>query len=209
MADKRAIKQQLHRLQRVKTWQLLVVFILLLVLSATFLRINNIGMIERRDAVIVADKEGDMYVIQNRIYDLQAYSSSKMNASTGPIYLTEQYKRDAEKWVEERRHDSVGQETIYAKADKICKERFFGYSQAYVQCVANEIEAMPNTLGQKDEVELPNPALYKVEFASPDWSPDFAGFSVLTTALLGLYILLRMIRYISLRILLGIKYRNN
>src|SRR5690606_6204000 len=104
--DKSAIRRQMYRLKRIKTWQLIVIFVLMLVLSATFLRLNNIGMIERRDAVIAADKTGDSFSIQNRIYDLQEYSSSRMNASTGPVYLTEQYKRDTEALVEQRRSEA-------------------------------------------------------------------------------------------------------
>lgn len=209
MGDKRAIRQQLYRLKQVKTWQLVAVFILMVILSATFLRLNNIGMIERRDAVIAADKAGDSFIIQNRVYDLQEYSSSRMNAASGPVYLTEQYKRDTEALVEERQRQSAGQETVFSQADQICKQRFVGYSQAYVQCVANEIAAMPSSVDATEDLALPNPALYRYNFASPAWSPDFAGFSVLSTSLLGLYILLRLGRIGILWALLRWQYSNN
>lgn len=207
MGDKQAIRQQLYRLKRVKTWQLVIVFALMLVLSATFLRLNSIGMVERRDAVLAADKDGDSYTIQNRIYDLQEYSSSHMNASSGPVYLTEEYKRDTEKLVAEQRRKADGGETVFSRADKICKDRFFGYSQAYVQCVANEIEAAPNTVSATDDIELPNPALYRYNFASPGWSADFAGFSVLLTAVIGLIILTRLVIVAILWLLLKYQYR--
>lgn len=202
MNDKSAIRRQMYRLKRIKTWQLIVIFVLMLVLSATFLRLNNIGMIERRDAVIAADKTGDSFSIQNRIYDLQEYSSSRMNASTGPVYLTEQYKRDTEALVEQRRSEANSGETIFSIADDICKQRFAGYSQAYVQCVANEIAAMPDSVTTTEDITLPSPSLYRYNFASPDWSPDFAGFSVLVTTVIGLIIVIRMIIFGALRMLL-------
>ena len=45
MADKRAARRNLRRLERVKTWQLLILFVLVCFVAATFLRINNVGMI--------------------------------------------------------------------------------------------------------------------------------------------------------------------
>jgi len=59
MADKRGTRQAIRRLEEIKTWQLVILLVMASFISATFLRLNNIGMIERRDAVINTDKEGD------------------------------------------------------------------------------------------------------------------------------------------------------
>ena len=59
MADKRVARRNLRRLERVKTWQLLILFVLVCFVAATFLRINNVGMIQRRSAVATADKSGN------------------------------------------------------------------------------------------------------------------------------------------------------
>ena len=57
--NKLPIKHYWQQLSRVKTWQLVVVALLLTIISATFLRLNNLGMVERRTAVIKADESGD------------------------------------------------------------------------------------------------------------------------------------------------------
>ena len=69
MADKGRIKESINGLQRVKTWQLIIVLIIVGFVAATFLRLNSIGMVQRRDAVIPADKEGNNDAIINRLYD--------------------------------------------------------------------------------------------------------------------------------------------
>jgi hypothetical protein len=85
VADNRSVKKSIRQLQRIKTWQLLVLLILVLFITATFLRLNNIGMIQRRDAVLAADKVGDLSAIQSRLYDLQRYSATHMNGASGPF----------------------------------------------------------------------------------------------------------------------------
>ena len=51
MADIRTVKRALKRISRVRTWQLVLLLILLVLAAAALLRLNNIGMVERRDAV--------------------------------------------------------------------------------------------------------------------------------------------------------------
>ena len=81
MADKGRIKKNIKDLQRIKTWQLIVLLVIVGFISATFLRLNNIVMVQRREAVITADKEGSQDDIVNRLYDLQRYVSSHMNSN--------------------------------------------------------------------------------------------------------------------------------
>ena len=209
MADKRAVRRQLYQIQRIKTWQLVVVFVLLLLLTATFLRLNNIGMLERRDAVIAADKQGDTYVIQNRVYDLQNYVSNHMNTSTGQFDLVNEYARDTEAIAAQAAENAGSDgETPFTIADNICKQRFYGYSQAYVQCVAAEQAALPNTAESAQTVDFPDPVLYRFEFIAPGWSPDFAGWSSLVTAIVGLLIIIRLVTELVLRLLLRHQYRH-
>ena len=52
MADKGRIKQDIKNLQRIKTWQLIILLIIVGFIAATFLRLNSIGMVQRREAVI-------------------------------------------------------------------------------------------------------------------------------------------------------------
>jgi hypothetical protein len=205
VADKRQMKQRLKQLQRVKTWQLVILLMLSLLLTATFLRLNNIGMIERRTAVLNADERGDEEVTRARLFDLQRYSADHMNADSGVIYLEGQYKRDTEEAI--KKASGSSETNINVVADRTCKARFGGYSQAYVQCFAAELAKYSPGSNAPDKAELPSASLYRHEFASPVWSPDFAGFMSAVTVLIGLAIVLRMIGLAVLRVLLHRHYQ--
>ena len=59
LADTQHVRRTVKAVEKVKTWQLAVVLLMAVFVAATFLRLNNIGMIERRDAVYAADEAGD------------------------------------------------------------------------------------------------------------------------------------------------------
>ena len=205
--EKRRIKSSITQLQRVQTWQLVILLILSLVISATFLRINNIGMIERRTAVKNADEMGDQETTRERLFALQRYTTSHMNADTGDIYLEGQYNRDTKKAIDAASQGSSGT-NINLLADQACKAQFGGYSQAYVQCFAGELAKYPPGKNDIDKAQLPNVSLYKHSFASPLWSPDFAGLSVLISVLLVFMIVVRLISLVILRALLHRHYQS-
>lgn len=206
MADKRHIKEGIYWLQRVKTWQLLLVLVVALLLAATLLRLNNIGMIERRTAVINADKAGNNEITKARLFDLQRYSASHMNADSGVVYLAGQYQRDTQAAITAASSGGNGSSNINAQADAVCKERHSGYSQAYVQCFAAELAKYPSGINEPSKAVLPSAGLYRHSFHSPIWSPDFAGFSVLVCIVLTLVILLRLVSLLLLRALLRRHY---
>ena len=93
MADKRRIQRTVKVVEKVKTWQLVILLLMAGFVAATFLRLNNIGMIERRDAVWAADKTGDVGKVQDRLYDLQRYVASHMNTDPGRVQLDHAYKK--------------------------------------------------------------------------------------------------------------------
>ena len=207
MADKRQVRRSIRQLQRVKTWQLVVLLIIVGFIAATFLRLNNIGMIERRNAVMAADKEGDPLMIQNRLYDLQRYVSSHMNADMGSIYLENQYKRDSQRLIDEAGSDNNPNGNIYKKAQDTCAPRFSGYSQAYLQCTVNYLAQYSPAGNPASTVTLPKADTYRHSFASPLWSADFAGWSVLGCLLILLMIVGRLIGLGVLRLMLKSRYR--
>ncbi|MGB3945739.1 MAG: hypothetical protein WBK76_02770 [Candidatus Saccharimonadales bacterium] len=205
MADRRQIKQGLSWLQRVRTWQLILLLIIVAVIAATFLRLNNIGMIERRTAVFSADKQGDQETIRARLFDLQRYSAGHMNADSGIIYLEAQYQRDTQAAIDAASARDGGN-NINVLADQACKKQFGGYSQAYVQCFAAELAKYPSGSNAPDKAALPSPNLYRHAFASPVWSPDFAGFSLLICGLIVVLIATRLLGLLLLRVLLRRHY---
>lgn len=207
MADNKRVKRSIKQLQRIKTWQLVLLLVVSLLVTATFLRLNNIGMIERRTAVLNADKQGDTDIIRARLFDLQRYSAEHMNANSGVVYLEEQYKRDTENAI--RIASRQGAATnINVQADRVCQARHGGYSQAYVQCFASELAKYPSGATAPEKAELPSASLYRHEFTSPLWSPDFAGFATVVSALIFLLIILRLLGLALLRMLLHRHYRS-
>lgn len=207
MADKRRVKQNIKRLQRIKTWQLLILLVLMAFIAATFLRLNNIGMAQRREAVLNADKSGDTEAIQSRLYDLQRYTSEHMNTSTGPFYLEQQYRRDAQKAVDAASSDNNPNGNINAKAEAVCRPQFTVWSPAYVQCFTEELAKYPPSPDPAQNVSLPSTELYRHNFLAPVWSPDFAGWAVLGCIIILIVILARLVSLGVLRLLLKRHYR--
>lgn len=205
MVHKRQIRRGIGWLQRIRTWQLILLLVLVGVVAATFLRLNNIGMIERRTAVFSADKAGNADTIRARLFDLQRYSATHMNASSGTIYLEEQYGRDTRAAIEAASARDAAN-NINVQADQVCKAQFGGYSQAYVQCFAAELAKVPSGSNAPDKASLPSPTLYRHDFVSPAWSPDFAGFSLVICALIIVLIVVRLLGLLLLRALVRRNY---
>ena len=179
--------------------------------SATFLRLNNIGMADRRDAVKAADSTPgqavDSAITQNRLYDLQRYVAAHMNTDTGPFYLEGQYRRDAQKLVDEAKKSSGSGININAEAEAVCKPKFTVWSPAYVQCFADELAKYPPSADPVQNVTLPSTELYRYSFSGPLWSPDFAGWSVVICGVIIVMIIARLLSLVVLRMLLKRHYR--
>jgi hypothetical protein len=207
VADKRQVRRSIKQLQHVKTWQLLVLLILCAFVAATFLRLNSVGMKERRDAVLAADKAGDKEAIKARLYELQRYSATHMNADVGPVYLENQYKRDSQAAITAASSDGDSNGNIYKKAQDVCAPRFTHYSTAYLQCTVDYLNQYSPANQPASTVPLPKADAYRYSFAAPLWSPDFAGFSVLICLLIALMIVARFVGLFILRMMLKIRNR--
>lgn len=208
MADTVRIKQGIKGLQQVKTWQLIILFILAAFIAATFLRLNNIGMVQRRDAVISADKQGKEEETIARLYDLQRYVSSHMNTDLGKgVYLEQGYTREFNAWQEKQYGDANPNGNIYKKAQEVCAPQFSSYSYAYLQCTTNELEKYPAANELETGADKPRQEAYIHSFSSPLWSPDFAGWSVLACLFILLLILTRLVGLGVLQIMLRRRYK--
>lgn len=207
MADKRRVKRSIKQLQRIKTWQLVILLLLMVFVAATFLRLNNIGMKERRDAVLAADTSGDETALQSRMYDLQRYVVGHMNADTGAFYLEGEYKRESQRRVDAAESYADPNGNVFVKAESVCKPQFTAWSEAYVQCFADQLAKYPPSPNPVENVTFPNASLYRYNFESPLWSSDFAGWSTAVCLVIILMILLRLISLGVLRLLLKRHYR--
>lgn len=208
MADKGRIKQDIKNLQRVKTWQLVILLIIVGFIAATFLRLNNIGMVQRREAVINADKVGDEEATLNRLYDLQRYVASHMNTDLGRgVFLESSYSRDSQKWQESQYGDANPNGNIYKKAQDVCAPQFSRYSRAYLLCTTNELAKYPAAADPVTDTSKPRQETYIHSFASPLWTPDFAGWSVVVFCVILLLIIIRIISIGVLQLMLRKHYR--
>ncbi|MDB5167109.1 MAG: hypothetical protein JWN26_254 [Candidatus Saccharibacteria bacterium] len=209
VADKGRVRRSMKQLQRVKTWQLVILLILAGFLAATFLRLNNIGMVERRAAVQAADDGGNSDTIINRLYDLQRFVTAHMNADMGKgVYLVSSYKRDVQVAYTKASSDTNPNGNIYEKAQEVCAPKFTRWSEAYVQCTTSELAKYPAAANLEAAVNLPHADSYLYDYVSPLWSPDFAGWSVLVCVALILMIIARLISVAILRVILHQQYKS-
>ena len=208
MADKGRIKQSVKNLQRIKTWQLIVLLVISGFVSATFLRLNNIGMVERREGVLSADKQGNEEIIIKRLYDLQRHVSAHMNTELGRgVYLESSYARDLQNWQSSQYGDGNPNGNIYKKAQEVCAPQFRSYSAAYLQCTTSELAKYPAATDPATDTSKPRQEAYIHAFSSPLWSPDFAGWSVIVFVIILGLIVVRFVSLGVLRLLLRKHYK--
>ncbi len=206
--DKGRVKKGIYGLQHVKTWQLVILLVILGFVAATFLRLNNIGMVQRREAVINADKQGDKDAITDRLYDLQQYVASHMNTDLGRgVYLEQSYNRDVQSWQENQYGDSNPNGNIYKKAQEVCAPQFSYYSYAYLQCTTNELAKYPAAEDPASDTSKPRQEAYIHNFTSPVWSPDFAGWTLLVCLFIVVLIIVRVISRAVLQLILRRHYK--
>lgn len=209
MTDKRNVRFKIRRLEQVKTWQLLILFVMFAFITATFLRLNNVGMVERREAVYVADKTDDSVGLASRLYDLQRFVSTHMNADPGRVALVKTYERDNErhKKAYQESSNSTANGDAFQKAEAVCGPiaRSNGWrwpDMRYTNCINQELEKIPGGQAVMSEFKpLPVEPYYHT-FTSPLWSPDFAGWSLIVTVIIGLIIIGRLVVLAILRFIL-------
>lgn len=142
------------------------------------LRQNNLEMAKLRDAVYAADRDnGD---VLGTLQKLQVYVTRHMNTDLSggpnapypPIQLQYTYDRAVQAAGSAA---SAANAKVYTDAQAYCEQQDpTDFSGRYrVPCVQQYIQshgaALPN---------IPD-GLYKFDFASPGWSPDLAGWSLL------------------------------
>ncbi len=199
-------RRLLRFLKNIKTWQILLILLLFILLAAIFLRLNNLNMIDRREALVKADKTGNIAKIETAAQDLQSYVAHHMNTSTGRIALQTYYEKAAQNAIDAAKPPEISTD-VYQKATDACMPqlRNYGYS-AWASCVADHVGVVSGVPNQKLPA-APDPDAYYVDFAPVRWSPDCAGFSVLICLILTLVVVVRLVMIIVLRAILKFRYR--
>lgn len=201
------------RLQAVKTWQLIVILLLVTLVAATFLRSNSLGMAQRRTAVLKADESGDKEAVRTKLVDLQRYISSHMNTSlNGGLYLSHSYEQDRATALEAANGASNPNSAVYQQASIECRARWQGgvasFRNDYVQCVIEKVSALSSAADPTAGLKLPRASNYHYDFASPLWTPDLAGVFVAIGGLIIVVILGRLAALGVLHLLLKRHYRS-
>lgn len=189
-------KKKLHHffgeLKGLKTWQLVVIAVLLSAVTIGLLRHNSITAINKFQQVQHADKTGDD--VYKELRDLQRYVSHHMNTHIDRITLEYTYTRDYKAALEQLASSGgINQNADYKAAQEACayleSERGHAAYVQYAKCVEEKLaQAAPGENPALD-ADLPKPVRYQYEFVSPVWSPDAAGWMVLATGVLWLIII--------------------
>ena len=221
------IKQKLHKFhfRKIKTWQLCLILIPLLFIAATFLRIDHLKMVELRDAILAADEAQDDAEISAKLEELRNFvfnnivvnvvddnGAQKLTFGTGPFYLENTYRRDAEKALaaaeEKIASDDNPNGNIYAAASEACKSVaitngwYSWTNQGYISCMVSEIEKYPasDNLIDQFSANLPSTELYRIEYSSPVWAPTLSGFAILIVLILIVVIFIRFLIWLILNL---------
>ncbi len=182
---------------KVSSLQLVFILILLMVVSATLLRINNVKMIKRRDAVMSADKKNSPIELEERLKELQNFTYSHMNANTGPFFLEHTYQREAQKMIDAVNANDDSDEDKYAQIRQKCdSQKKRGGLRLYINCYKTEMNKIGSSNSNYDtkvKVKMPNINLYRQDYSSPAFSFDWAGLSVIATIIVAIILVKRII----------------
>lgn len=226
------LRRVLGSFKAVRVWQLILILIPLMFLTATLLRFDHLRMIELRSAVVEADKSGDEEQLRASLVNLSDFVFShvvinitEVNGApvvlfgTGTFYLEQQYLRAANAAIAEAEativDDSNPNGNIYSAVAAICQPQAIANGWAwsnpnYLDCWTSELAKYPTT----DHLEntllaaVPSTELYRVNYASPLWSPTPTGFALLACAIIIIIIIIRILIWIILRIALAILGRS-
>lgn len=212
--DLRGTKERLHarlkRLKAVKVWQLVILLLLSMIVSATLLRLNSLNMSDLRHAVITADEKGDLVEINKAVSRLGTYVTTHMNTDLGDgFYLSSSFERAREAAIAAAAASPDMNSHVYKDASVACQsaaER--GKYGGYVPCVQSKVRDVGGSDTLVSELKLPRSETYKIDFVSPRWSLDPAGVSVAISALIVLLIIFRITGAVVLRILLKRRYNS-
>jgi len=224
----RNIRSRLKKFKAVRTWQLLLLFILLCFVSATLLRLDHIKMTNLRSAVLEADKEGNEIALAESLNALRDFTFShiiinivddngnkKLEFGTGTFYLEQSYLSATSEALriasEAEIDDSNPNGNIYALASAVCRPLAIANgwswnSPEHIACYQAELAKYPAESGGSSTIQaqLPSTELYRREFASPIWAPTVAGFVILITLILGVVIFIRFLIWLILEITLNL-----
>jgi hypothetical protein len=189
-------KRRLHHLWTKVRWIKPGYFLVLAIISTVIfvfaLRANNVHMIKLRSAVYTADKNNSD--VNSALKQLQSYVTTHMNtdlsSGNGSVYPPIQLKYTYERILQSQSQSALTVNSqLYTEAQTYCQQQnsvdFSGRNR--VPCIEQFVQA--------HDTKLPNipVSLYEFSFASPTWSPDLAGWSLLIAIISGVLFILALL----------------
>lgn len=179
-------KRKLHHtwklLRRVSYWYFLAAFLVFGVTAILALRHNNLTAVALRKEVLRVDQENGDTELALRKLRKHVYNHMNTNlASETSVYPPVQLKYRYERLVQAEKSKVDGQNgNTYNNAQTYCEKTFpeSFYGAGRLPCIQNYLDSHPNARLQP----IPD-SLYKFDFASPVWSPDLAGLSLVAATL--------------------------
>lgn len=203
--DGQKAKQFLHRWRkkRIPTWLIVLGLMAMTSLSVYALRQNNLRMVRLRSAVVQADQNGSD--VSAAIKALNNDVFHHMNTQiVRPVELVNTYNKAAQAAIEAA--NQAGGADLYQEGTAQCERRGIPLS-SIAQCISEYALSHASGNGPKS-ITLPDKNLFVYTFASPVWTPDLAGFSLVITVVLILWLLLRLGEYILVRLIVRRRLRN-
>lgn len=188
-------KRTLHHIwtlvRPVSYWYFFTLFLITGAIALFALRENNVRALELRDKVLQVDEaNGD---VEAALRELRAHIYGHMNASLAggegsirpPIQLKYRYERLVRN---EKQRVSAINEKVYTDAQTHCER------QIPTGTIASRVPCVQDYVSKNTVAEQPIPdSLYKFDFASPLWSPDLAGWSLVLSGICGLLTIFRFL----------------
>lgn len=233
---KRASKQAKEKLKKgyrkfiphFELWQLILILIPLLFITASSLRYDHARMEEIKKSVLKADESGDTAETKTKLKELREYTlthiifntssengDEKIIFGTGPIMLTGQYQRDAEAALEKAKQAAAASSVnnpngnIYQKAADVCDklgiQNHWRYpDRPYIDCFQSELQRYPATEDSSTFIQasIPDKSLYRYEYNSPYWTPSLSGFLILASLILTVIVVIKFVIWLFLAVAL-------
>lgn len=220
------LRKLLRSFGAVRNWQLLLILIPLLFVTATLLRLDHIKMVELRDAVIAADAAGNDEEIAAALEKLHQYVFShvivnvvesngiqSITLGTGIFYLENQYLRAANAAIEQAESELVDDSNpngnIYATVGAVCRQQAITNhwtwdNPGYLNCWTSELAKYPasDNFEANLTAKVPSTELYRINFASPIWAPSAAGWAILACLIILVIVKIRIFIWFVLKIAL-------
>lgn len=202
MVSKRRLHHYVTVLKRVKTWQLVVVALILTATSIGLLRQNSIEAVRRFETVKQADRAGEGTT--EALTAMQRYVSGHMNTQLERVSLEETYARDYKAALEKLASSGGVNEVNYEAAQAACQAELArtGSFPGYAQCVSDRVAQTAPGENPILQADLPKPELYQFTFVSPRWSPDLAGITLLITGVVWLVVAFKVLARLVLMLIL-------